>query len=102
MTQARNSVARRSKTRVTLTLEPGLLSAVDRYVQEHHAEGVDRSGVVAAALRLWYHERLREAMRAQFLALPSEEEIAEQEAWARIRAAAGEEFVRRFAERECR
>jgi hypothetical protein len=85
---------------VTVTLDPGLLSVVDRYVQEHQSEGVDRSRVVAEALRLWYRERLREAMRAQFLAPRSEEELAEQAAWATIRGAVGEEFIRRYDEQK--
>jgi hypothetical protein len=91
-------MAQRTKPRVTVTLDPGLLAAVDRYVQEHQGEGVDRSGVVAEALRLWHRERLRDAMRAQFLVPRSEEELAEQGAWGRIHGAAGEEFVRRYTE----
>lgn len=93
-------MAQRTKPRVTVTLNPGLLSVVDRYVQEHQSEGVDRSGVVAEALQLWYRERLRDAMRAQFLAPRSEEELAEQAAWATIRDTASKDFVHRYDEHE--
>ena len=93
-------MAHRTKPRVTVTLDPDLLSAVDRYVDEHQAEGVDRSGVLDEALRLWCRERLRQAMRAQYLAPGSEAELAEGAAWARIRDVAGADFVRRYDEHE--
>src|SRR5438094_2985164 len=100
MTSYGGSVAQRTKPRVTVTLDPGLLLAVDQYVQEHRDEGVDRSGVVSQALQLWYREQLHEAMRAQFLAPPSKEESSDRAAWDRIRQAAGEDFVRRYEQRE--
>ncbi len=93
-------MAQRTKPRVTVTLDPDLLAVVDHYVQEHQTDGVDRSGVVTEALRLWYREQLRQAMRVQFLAPRSEAELAEQAAWENIRAAAADDFVRRYDDRE--
>ncbi len=90
----------RTKPRVTITLDPDLLAVVDQYVAEHQSEGIDRSGVVSEALRRWYSERLQEALRAQYLAHQSEQELAEAEAWTRIRDAAVEDFVRRGGDLE--
>jgi hypothetical protein len=87
---------------VTITVDPDLLTTVDQYVDEHEAEGIDRSGVVDEALRLWCREQLRQALRAQYLAPRSEEEIAEVAAWAAIREAATDDLFRRHEEAEGR
>ncbi len=52
------------------------------------------------ALRLWYREQLRQAMRAQYLTPQSEEVLAEGAAWAEIRDVAGADFVRRYDEHD--
>jgi Arc/MetJ-type ribon-helix-helix transcriptional regulator len=92
----------RTKPRVTVTLDPELLTAIDHYVSEHQGEGVDRSGVVSEALRLWWREQLRQELRAQYLAPRSEEELVEAADWARIRAAAADDLMRTYDEREGR
>jgi hypothetical protein len=93
-------MASRTKPRVTITVDPDLLTAVDRYVEDHQETGTDRSGVVDEALRLWCREQLRQALVAQYSAPRSEEELAEAADWARIREAANANFGRRYGERE--
>ena len=90
----------RTRPRVTVTLDPDLLGAVDDYVQEHHRDGADRSGVLDEALRLWCQERLRRAMRAQYLAPRSDEELDEQASWTHIRDTSHTDFIRRFDDHE--
>lgn len=82
-----DEVARSARrVKVGATLDPELVAAVDRYVDEH--PGSDRSGVIDEALRLWYAHRQDEAMARQFSAPRSRREIAEREAWKSIQAAA--------------
>jgi metal-responsive CopG/Arc/MetJ family transcriptional regulator len=91
-------MASRTKPRVTITVDPDLLTAVDRYVEDHQETGTDRSGVVDEALRLWCREQLRQALVAQYSAPRSEEELAEAADWARIREAATVDLIRRYDE----
>jgi Arc/MetJ-type ribon-helix-helix transcriptional regulator len=93
-------MTRRTRPRVTVTLDQDLLAAVDRYVEEHQEAGADRSGVVDEALRLWCREQLRQDLRTQYLAPRSEEELTEAAGWAKIREVAGADLVRRYDERE--
>ena len=93
-------MVKRSKPRVTVTVDPDLLTAVDSYVAEHHETGVDRSGVVDDALRLWCREQLRRALVEQYSGPQSAEELAEAADWARIRDAASVDFIHRYDERE--
>lgn len=81
------------RVKIGATLDPELIAAVDRYVEEH--PGVDRSGVIDDALRLWYAERQRNAMERQFSAPASRSERDERAAWRTIQAkAAGRTFAR--------
>jgi hypothetical protein len=73
------------REKVSVTIDPALLQAVDLYVQRH--KDLDRSKVMDAALGQWYAARQDEAMIEQF-AEPSTENQAEQQAWRRIRRAA--------------
>jgi Arc/MetJ-type ribon-helix-helix transcriptional regulator len=91
MTDEMARSARRVK--VGATLDPELVAAVDRYVDEH--PGSDRSGVIDEALRLWYARRQDEAMERQFSAPRSRREIEEREAWKPIQAAAAERVFRK-------
>ena len=93
-------MGKRSKPRVTVTVDPDLLTAVDRYVDEHQEAGADRSGVIDEALRLWCRKRLRQALVEQYSAPRSEEELAEAADWTKIRAVALTKFGRRNDERE--
>lgn len=74
------------RVKVGATLDPALVAAVDRYVEEH--PGTDRSGVIDDALRLWYARRQEEAMVRQFTAPRSRREQQEHEAWKAIQAVA--------------
>jgi metal-responsive CopG/Arc/MetJ family transcriptional regulator len=74
--------------KVGATLDPELVAAVDRYVDEH--PGRDRSSVIDEALQLWYARQQDEAMERQLLAPRSATERREAAAWARIRAAAAQ------------
>jgi len=66
-------------TKVTVTLPVELLAVVDRYVTEHR--GATRSGVCARALRSWLQEVQEEEIERYYTAM-SDEERAENEAWA--------------------
>lgn len=91
MTDAMARSARRVK--VGATLDPELVAAVDRYVEEH--PGSDRSRVIDEALRLWYARRQDEAMERQFSAPRSRRETEEREAWKSIQAAAAQRVFRK-------
>ncbi len=90
MTDEMTRPARRVK--VGATLDPELVAAVDRYVEEH--PGSDRSGVIDEALRLWYARRQDEAMERQFRAPRSRRETAERKGWKSVQAAAAERVFR--------
>jgi len=80
------------RKRVSVTVDPVLLKEVDTFVEEHPQ--VDRSKVFDEALGLWCAARQDEAMRAQFLQEPSEEEAAEIAAWRGIQRAAAMRLFR--------
>jgi metal-responsive CopG/Arc/MetJ family transcriptional regulator len=81
------------RAKVSLTLDPDLLHAVDVYVEDH--EGLDRSKVVDEALSQWYTARQAEAMAAQFEG-GDIENVAERDSWRQIRrAATGRRLERR-------
>ena len=65
--------------KVTLTLPDELLAVADRFVAEH--PGTTRSGVCAEALRQWLLST-REAEIAHYYTSVSDEERAEDAAWA--------------------
>jgi metal-responsive CopG/Arc/MetJ family transcriptional regulator len=81
----------RRRAKVSITVDPALLNAVDRYVQRH--ADTDRSKVMESALQSWYSARQQEAMIEQFSVTEPEEN--EQQSWQRIRrAAAGRKLKR--------
>jgi metal-responsive CopG/Arc/MetJ family transcriptional regulator len=82
----------RRRTKVSVTVDPALLKAVDSYIQHH--DGMDRSKVMGAALTNWYATRQEEAMVDQF-SVATPEEQAERRAWKRIRRAAAERRLTR-------
>lgn len=92
MTDEMGRSARRVK--VGATLDPELIAAVDRYVDDHPE--LDRSSVIDDALRLWYARQQDEAMEKQLLAPRSARERSEGRGWAAIRRAAA---TRRFGGR---
>ncbi len=69
---------------MSVSLDPGLLKAVDDFVRGHG--GVDRSKVIDEALVLWTAARQDEAMAEQFGA--SDEPEPERTAWRATRRAA--------------
>jgi metal-responsive CopG/Arc/MetJ family transcriptional regulator len=69
--------------KVTLTLPDELLASVDRYVTSH--PGTTRSGVCAGALGDWLREQ-QETEIAHYYQSLSEEERAEDAAWASLAA----------------
>lgn len=74
----------RRRPKVTATLDPELLAAVDAHVAAH--PDLARSAVIDQALRLWRARELESAMARQF-AEPDEVRPAERAAWDAIRRA---------------
>lgn len=77
--------ANRRRAKVSITVDPVLLSAVDLYVQRH--ADMDRSKVMESALQSWYSARQDEAMTEQFSPDQSSDQ-SEHRSWRRIRRAA--------------
>ena len=75
----------RRRAKISVTLDPALLSAVDLYVQSR--ADLDRSKVMEEALQHWYRARQDEAMIDQFSG-PEPVEGSERQSWRRIRRAA--------------
>jgi len=74
-----------SRIKVSVTLDPDLLEAVDDFVQGN--PGQDRSKVIDQALQQWYARQQDIAMEAQYA--QHEKSIAsEQTAWRAIRRTA--------------
>ena len=84
----------RRRVKVSVTVEPELLKAVDSFVGSH--PGLDRSKVFDEALYEWYGRRQEEAMAAQFTAPASPAERDERQIWRQIRSTAA---ARRFQAR---
>jgi len=76
----------KTRARVTVTVDPKVLKAVDAFVGE--CPGADRSKVFDEALRLWYKERLGEAMEWQYQEELDEEQLREGDDWRTIQRAA--------------
>ncbi len=74
-----------ARPKVSVTLDPELLSAVDAFVQSH--PGQDRSKVIDQALQHWYARLQEIAMEAQY-GEQSEAELRESTAWRSVRRAA--------------
>jgi len=86
------STARR-RTKISVTVDRGLLQAVDSFVEQH--QGFDRSKVIDQALHGWYAARQDEAMFEQYSAPTSAQEDAEYAVWERIRNAATADMLSR-------
>jgi metal-responsive CopG/Arc/MetJ family transcriptional regulator len=87
-----SSIERR-RAKISVTVDRGLLRAVDSFV-EHH-EGLDRSKIIDQALLDWYAARQNEAMIEQYAGSATSEEDAEHAGWARIRDAAVADMLTR-------
>ncbi len=85
----------RHRAKVSVTVEPALLQAVDEFVAR--TEGMDRSRVFDEALYLWYANKQEEEIAAQHGAPKSGEELEELAAWRRIQ---NESAKRLFGSRE--
>jgi hypothetical protein len=88
---ASSTVGRRAK--ISVTVDRGLLRAVDSYV-EHH-KGLDRSKVIDQALLNWYATRQDEAMIEQYTTPTTPDEDAEYAAWEQLRDAAVADMLSR-------
>lgn len=76
----------RIRAKISVTVDPALLKAVDAYAAAH--DGLDRSKVIDLALMRWYAEQQEEAIAAQHRAPVDEELGRELEDWRAIRRAA--------------
>jgi hypothetical protein len=85
-------VGERHRVKISATVDPRLLKAVDRFVEEH--SGFDRSKVIDEALHLWYAREQERAMEEQYAAPQSPEEQVERAAWRDVQAAAAERIFR--------
>jgi hypothetical protein len=83
----------RRRAKVSITVDPALLKAVDRYVQRH--ANTDRSKVMESALQSWYSARQQEAMVEQFRGADADK--SDQRDWQRIRRAAASRQLKRPA-----
>ena len=83
----------RRRAKVSITVDPTLLTAVDRYVQ-HHPD-TDRSKVMESALQSWYSARQEEEMTQQFSG--PDPDKRDQLNWQRIRRAAARRTLKRPA-----
>ncbi len=73
------------KEKVTVSITPELVDAVDQEVRAHHADS--RSAVVEEALRLWRVEQQRRAIEQgteAYYRSRSHKEQREDQAWARL------------------
>ena len=84
----------RRREKVSVTIDPALLKAVDLYVQRH--KELDRSKVMDAALGQWYAARQDEAMIEQFEEA-SNPDSPERKAWRKTRRAAAARRLNRPA-----
>ncbi|MDQ6713067.1 MAG: hypothetical protein M3Z28_07740 [Candidatus Dormibacteraeota bacterium] len=84
----------RRRAKISVTLDPALLNAVDLYVQSQ--PDLDRSKVMEAALHHWYRARQDDAMIEQF-SVPEGVASEEQQSWRRIRRAAVSRRLKRPA-----
>ena len=82
-----------NRAKVSVTLDPELLSAVDAFVQSH--PGQDRSKVIDQALQHWYARLQEIAMEAQYNE-PAKAEMRESAAWRSIRRTAAKRRLARL------
>ena len=78
----------RRRLKISVTVDPDLLKAVDRFVANHR--DLDRSKVVDDALFLWYARQQERAMEEELTAPQSLTEQEERATWRRIQRAAAE------------
>lgn len=74
-----------TKEKVTVSIDPRLVAAVDQEVRVHHADS--RSAVVEEAIRLWQHEQRRRAIEVgveAYYRARSRQEQQEDRAWGRV------------------
>jgi metal-responsive CopG/Arc/MetJ family transcriptional regulator len=67
--------------KITVSINPGVLSVVDSYVQAHPK--VSRSAVFEEALKLWYRQMLDQADLQYYSSLTPDEQ-ASNESWGEI------------------
>ncbi len=82
----------RQRVKLSTTVDPALLDAVDRFVAEHAA--AHRSEVIDEALRLWTARERERAIEAQYAAPRSAREQEEYAAWQRLRRSAATRLFR--------
>ena len=73
------------KEKVTVSIDPELVNAVDQEVRAHHADS--RSAIVEEALRLWQIEQQRQAIEQgteAYYRSRSQKEQREDQVWARL------------------
>lgn len=88
------SAVRRRRAKVSITVDPQLLKAVDRYIQKR--TDLDRSKVMETALHDWYRGRQDDEMEAQFSG-PELRDTEELRSWQRIRREAAAKTLGRPA-----
>jgi|SoiMethySBSTD1v2_1073268.scaffolds.fasta_scaffold1030011_2 hypothetical protein len=81
----------RRRIKISATLDPDLLHAVDTYVNEH--PGSDRSRVLDQAVALWYAAEQERAMIEQFGGQDAPED--ERQAWRSIQREAARRRMHR-------
>jgi hypothetical protein len=89
-----------TRAKVSVTVQRGLLHAVDKYVSNH--QGIDRSKVFDEALHDWYAKRQEEEL-FDFYSRPeqlTDEQAAEYAGWVATRRAAAERIFERQEEKE--
>jgi hypothetical protein len=82
------------RAKVSISLDPALLHAVDRYVRRH--ADMDRSKVMETALQNWYRVRQDEAMVEQFTGPESVPQNVRED-WREIRRSAARRKPKRPA-----
>ena len=87
------SLTARRRVKLSVTVDPELLRAVDTFLSEH--PDLDRSKVMDEALALWYAQQQDQAMEQQFAAPQSAAERQERAAWRHVQRATAERLLRR-------
>ena len=86
-------VVNQRRVKISLTIDPVLLQAVDEFVAEHPTS--NRSRVVEDALRLWQSRQLEQALEAQYAEPLTDEQEEDMAAWRQIRRAAAQRILMR-------
>lgn len=77
----------------TVSLPNDLLSAIDGYVEEHKSEGVTRSSVVEAGVRMWL-QALRDQRDYEYFTKNAAALQADNDSWSAIAAEAAKELFK--------